>query len=137
MKYPNSVFLIKEDIPQTKYAKSGLSKGAKDILIKKLKEKLEVDKIYRNNELRLSALAEELGVSTHHLSQLINEELKQNFFDLINTYRINEAKDKIATGSSRTLLEVAFEVGFNSKNSFNNAFKKNEGMTPSAFKKSI
>ncbi|MEM6802789.1 MAG: helix-turn-helix domain-containing protein [Bacteroidota bacterium] len=137
MKYPNSVFLIKEDIPQAKYAKSGLSKGAKDSLIKKLKEKLEVDKVYRNNELRLSALAEELGVSTHHLSQLINEELKQNFFDLINTYRINEAKDKIATGSSRTLLEVAYEVGFNSKNSFNNAFKKNEGMTPSAFKKSI
>lgn len=137
MKYPNSVFLIKADIPQTKYAKSGLSKGAKDSLIKKLKEKLEVDKVYRNNELRLSALAKELGVSTHHLSQLINEELKQNFFDLINTYRINEAKDKIANGSSRTLLEVAFEVGFNSKNSFNNAFKKNEGMTPSAFKKSV
>lgn len=137
MKYPNSVLVLKEEALAIKYAKSSLTDSAKERVIQQLKEKLEIEKVYRNNELRLSDLAEELKVSTHHLSQIINEQLHQTFFDLINAHRIEEAKEKITNGSARTLLEVAFEVGFNSKNSFNNAFKKNVGMTPSAFKKNI
>ncbi|MEO0337790.1 MAG: helix-turn-helix transcriptional regulator [Bacteroidota bacterium] len=137
MRYPNSILLLQEEIKPTKYAKSGLTEQAKNSLLKALKKKLEVDKIYRNAELRLADLAQELNISKHHLSQVINEQLQQNFFDLINGYRIQEAQAIIQERSQKNLLEIAYQVGFNSKNSFNNAFKKNVGMTPSVYRKSV
>ncbi len=77
-----------------------------------------------------------MGVSTHHLSQSINEILKLNFYELINRYRVEEAKNKIREETEKSLLQVAFEVGFNNKASFNNAFKKHVGMTPSKYRQS-
>ncbi len=135
MRYPNSVLLLQEEKKKVKYARSSLPDSAKAKYLKLLKEKLEKEKIYRQNELRLADLAKALGISTHHLSQIINEEKKQNFFDYINSYRVREAKEKIVKERNKTLLEIAYEVGFNSKNSFNSAFKKQVGMTPSAFRK--
>ncbi|MEM9260801.1 MAG: helix-turn-helix domain-containing protein, partial [Bacteroidota bacterium] len=78
-----------------------------------------------------------MEVSNHHLSQLLNEEKQQNFFDFINGYRVREAQERITAGRERTLLEIAYAVGFNNKNSFNSAFKKYLGMTPSAYKKKL
>ena len=135
MRYPNSVLLLEADEKKEKYARSSLADSAKSGYLKLLEQQLEKEMIYRNNELRLSDLAKELDMSTHHLSQLINEEKQQNFFDFINSYRIREAKEKIANDKSRTLLDIAFEVGFNNKNSFNSAFKKHVGMTPSMYRK--
>ncbi len=137
MKYPNSVLIFEKEQKKIKYAKSSLADSAKAAYLRLLDEKLEKEKVYRNNELRLSDLAADLDMSTHHLSQIINEQKNQNFFDFINGYRIREAKEKIASEQTRTLLEVAYEVGFNNKNSFNSAFKKHVGMTPSAYKKSV
>ena len=62
-------------------------------------------------------------------------EKNKNFFDYINSYRVAEAKEKIAKEPAQTLLQIAYAVGFNSKNSFNSAFKKHVGMTPSAYRK--
>lgn len=135
MRYPNSVLLLEEDKKKEKYARSSLADSTKAHYLKLLDEKMEKEKVYRNNELRLSDLARELDMSTHHLSQIINEEKQQNFFDLVNGYRVQEAKEKIVKDKSRTLLEIAYEVGFNSKNSFNSAFKKLVGLTPSAYRK--
>jgi AraC-like DNA-binding protein len=68
---------------------------------------------------------------------VINQGLNQSFFEFINRYRIEDAKAALIDPKYKncTILAVAYDAGFNSKTSFNNAFKKYQGMTPSAFKK--
>jgi AraC-like DNA-binding protein len=94
-------------------------------------------KPYLEPELTLDELATQLSVKPKMLSQTINELLRQNFFEFINHYRIEEAKRLLTNPKDKkiTVLEVMYEVGFNSKSSFNTIFKKNTGLTPSEFKK--
>ncbi len=92
---------------------------------------------YLEPELTLDELATQLSVKPKILSQVINELLQQNFFEFINHYRIEEAKRLLTNPKDKkiTVLEVMYEVGFNSKSSFNTIFKKNTGLTPGGFKK--
>jgi AraC-like DNA-binding protein len=104
-----------------------------------LKEKLlqcmDSNKPYLKSDLKISELADLLSVPAYQLSQLINDELLVNFYDFINKYRVEEAK-KLLTGDTRNykILAIAYEVGFNSKATFNRVFKKFTGLTPSGFK---
>ena len=77
-----------------------------------------------------------MSISSHHLSQILNERIRQNFFDFVNSYRIEEAKRKLVEPATKhySILGIAEEVGFNSKSAFNNAFKKHTNMTPTEFK---
>jgi len=88
--------------------------------------------------LQLQNLADYLGIPSYQLSQIINTELQQNFYELINSLRIAEAKHRLIdpTNQHITILAIAYDVGFNSKSTFNTAFKKYTKMTPSQFKKS-
>ena len=96
------------------------------------------EKPYLESELTLQRLASILAVSPHHLSQAINQKLNRNFHQLVNHYRIEEAKTMLLSKEHRYLniAAVAFEVGFNSLSAFNTAFKKHVRMTPSQFRKS-
>ncbi|RLA75562.1 MAG: hypothetical protein DRG11_01175 [Epsilonproteobacteria bacterium] len=98
---------------------------------------LKKTKSYLDSNLTLQDLADELELSKQELSQTINTQLKQNFYDLINSHRIEEAKIKLTNPATQTLtiLQIAFEVGFNSKSVFNTAFKKHTNTTPSKYKK--
>ena len=93
---------------------------------------------YRNPDLSLAELAAQLHLPPHHLSQVINEQCQQNFFDFINTYRIEEVKRQLQSPDTAHLKleEIGFAAGFNSKSAFNAAFKKNTQTTPSQFRKS-
>ena len=119
-----------------KYEKSALTPDKGRELTQRLKECMERDRPFLDSELTLTKLAEMLEVPPHHLSQIINETLGQNFFDFINSYRVEEARrlllnpDKLAY----TVLAVAGEAGFNSKTAFNTAFKKSTGQTPSEYR---
>lgn len=137
IRFPNSVLYLEDIIPKIKYEKSSLPDQVAVEYLKKLEVKVQQDKIYRNSELRLNDLAESLEISRHHLSQVINDKLNQSFFDYINAYRVKEAKKLIIEAENRNMLEIAFAVGFNNKNSFNNAFKKNTGMNPTTYKKEV
>jgi AraC-like DNA-binding protein len=88
-------------------------------------------------ELTLDQLALQLSLKPRELSRVINDRLGQNFYDFINRYRIQEASRLLTNPKDRkiTVLEVLYEVGFNSKSSFNTLFKKYTGLTPSEFKK--
>ncbi len=90
-------------------------------------------------ELSLRVLARRIQVGERDLSQAINHGLGQHFFDFINRARIDHAKALIADAGDTplTLLDVAYASGFNSKSSFNTAFKKHTGQTPSAFRASV
>ncbi|QHT69463.1 AraC family transcriptional regulator [Rhodocytophaga rosea] len=123
--------------PKKKYEKSTLQAEQAEKSLKKLLAYMETEKPYLNSELGQGELAEALSLSTHHLSQLINEQLKLNFFDFINRYRVEEIKRKLHDPKLAHLKieEIAFETGFNSKSAFNTAFKKFTQTTPSQFRK--
>ena len=94
-------------------------------------------KLYREPLLTIKDISEKTSVPSHYVSQILNETLKEKFYDYVNKYRIEECK-RILSGLSqneKTILEVLYDVGFNSKSVFNNAFKKHVGMTPSEFKR--
>jgi len=129
--------LLKVEFPIKKYQKSSLSPSAANAYQKLLHTKIQEEKWYRKPGLSLTMLAQELEISTHHLSQVINEQHQKHFFDYINEYRVLEAKHLIAENPKLNLLEIAYQVGFNNKNSFNNAFKKHVGQSPTDYKKSI
>ena len=94
-------------------------------------------KPYQDNELTLFTLAKQLKIHPNHLSQIINQHHNQNFFDYINEQRVIDVKEALLSHKydNHSLLGIAHEFGFNSKASFNRAFKKFTGMTPSDFKR--
>ena len=120
---------------EKKYKKSSLSNDAKKLLITNLEKHLEKEKPYLNNDLKLDDLSQALNTNRQYLSQIINETYNQNFFTLINNYRINEAKKLFFNKEHEQLsiMGVANSVGFNSKSTFNTLFKKYTGLTPSGF----
>lgn len=126
-----------DHIEVKKYQKSTLSDNEKERIAVKIIEFIERDEAFLNPNLTLSELSEEIDVNSKYVSQVINEKLGKNFFDLINTYRIEHAKKMIKKLSQdSTVLEVLYSSGFNSKSVFNSVFKKVTGMTPTEFKKS-
>ncbi|RXM50473.1 MULTISPECIES: helix-turn-helix domain-containing protein [unclassified Chryseobacterium] len=102
----------------------------------KLEKSMESQKPYLDSELNLIKLAEMLSVSTHHLSYVINTGFQKNFFQYVNEFRVEYAKQLLKDSNSKlSILGIAYESGFNSKTSFNTTFKKVTGQTPSEFKK--
>lgn len=120
----------------TKYKNSHLHPAYVEECIKKLTLLMEIEHVYRDENISLQTLSEKLSISPHHLSRIINENLDKNFPDFINTYRVAEAKKLLIEPkwADRKILSIAFEVGFNTKVAFNNAFKKHTRMTPSQYK---
>lgn len=96
---------------------------------------LERDKIYENPQLTLSDVAERLNTTSKNISTSVNLGFEMNFNDLINYYRIEAVKQKIIEKEhlTTTLLGIALDAGFNSKATFNRAFKKSTGLTPKAY----
>ena len=127
---------ISEPTINDKYKNSGLSKQKSLELFSTLEDFMKTNKPYQNTELTLFTLAKQLSIHPNHLSQIINQHHNQNFFDYINEYRVNEVKEALLSGKydTHSLLGIAFECGFNSKASFNRAFKKFTGLTPSEFR---
>lgn len=121
---------------QAKYSGSSLSDPEAKQLAEQLKKHLESSKSYLNPDLTLSQLATETGMSSHLLSQVINEQFKLNFFDFINQYRVEEFKTRMVDPNNThfSLLGIALECGFNSKSAFNRIFKKVTGLTPTQYK---
>ncbi len=136
-----NVEVTKEDVRRedVKYRKSGLDLEKSKEINEHLQALLKNQKVYLDQELTLFKLAEIIQVSANHLSQVINVHHGQNFFNFINAYRIEMVKERIKTKESQklSLLGIAFDCGFNSKASFNRAFKKHTGVTPSEYKNQL
>ena len=123
----------------SKYLGSNLTPDQMEENRKQLVDLLNIEKPFLNPQLTLTDLSEKLSVSTKHLSQVINQSFNKSFFDFVNTFRIQEAQQilKESQDDKLTVLEVMYQVGFNSKSSFNTAFKKETGRTPTEFRKMI
>nr|WP_315193695.1 helix-turn-helix domain-containing protein [uncultured Flavobacterium sp.] len=126
--------IIKENKP-SKYLKSGLNQEAAFEIYEVLKTRMTKEQLYVNSELTLVELAQILDVYPNNLSQVINTFEQKNFYDYINTKRVELFLKLVAIPENKkyTILSLAFECGFNSKSSFNKYFKKVTNMTPSEY----
>ena len=100
----------------------------------KLKRAMSEHQLHLDANLSLWALSKQVGVSDNYVSQVLNEEIGQNFFDFVNGYRVQAAQARLIS-SDETILNIAYDTGFNSRSSFYTAFKKTTGQTPTAFRK--
>lgn len=99
----------------------------------KLMRALNTNKFYADNTLSLRKLSDITGVTKNHISETLSQHLGINFFDFVNSQRAVEAK-RLLTETDLTILDVGLEVGFNSRSTFNAAFKKHVGSTPSSYR---
>ena len=119
-----------------KYQSSSLTAGASESIKKRLERLLTEEQVFKENELRLDDLASYLDISRHQLSQVINEHYKVNFFELLNKYRVDYVRKVLSDPAyaNYTIIQIAYEAGFNNKASFNKYFKREMGITPSAYR---
>lgn len=116
--------------PADEPRRSLLSDGEMERLKMRLLTVMSEERPYLDPSLTLTDLTRTVGINTTVLSHLINKGFDKNFNDFINEYRINEVKSKLRAADDETVLAIAFDSGFNSKATFNRAFKKFTGMTP-------
>lgn len=119
------------------YSKSGLTDEKIKSLANQLTRYVGREKPFLNEDLNLSLLSEQSEISQPHLSQVINQNFRMNFYDFVNRYRVEEAKTRLRSSDfdHLSVLGIAFDCGFKSKSSFNRYFKKYTGVSPSDFKK--
>ena len=124
--------------PVLKYQKSSLAEENKDDILEKINNQMQDEKYFKSSTASLSGLSKTINESSHHVSQVINEQLNQSFFEMLASYRVEEAKAILKTelGKKLTIEEIAERVGYNSKSAFNTAFKKFTSQTPSTFRDS-
>jgi AraC-like DNA-binding protein len=95
---------------------------------------METDKPYLNSDLNISEMAHKLSVPSHLISQVLSQGFQLNFYHYVNRYRIEESKRILAEkGDEKTVLEILYETGFNSKSTFNRIFKQYTGVNPTEF----
>jgi AraC-like DNA-binding protein len=118
-----------------KYAKSGLTDARMTRYMKALDSVMRREEAFLDPELTLPLLAERVGCSVNHLSQVINAGFGMSFFDYVNKYRVKRAKRILRSLDHHSaVLKVAYSVGFNSNSAFYTAFKKRVGMTPAQYR---
>ncbi len=129
-----TIHIVNKEI--IKYKNSGLTTSFSTELKEELVRLLEVEKVYRQNSIKLETIAERLGTTRHNASQVINEHFNLNFFELINKYRVEEAMQLLKSNKDNlNIIDIAYEVGYNNKVTFNKSFKRFSNLTPSQFMK--
>lgn len=119
----------------SRYERSALSTELLDLYEQKLILALKEEKVYLNQELSLTMLANHLRIPNHHLTQVFSVRIKQTFYQYVNGFRIADACDLLESPTqSMTLEELAEQCGFNAKVSFNRQFKLIKGCTPSEYR---
>jgi AraC-like DNA-binding protein len=122
--------------PETKkrYSRSLLTRIETDDLYRRIMNLIEIEKIYADENVSLLDCADELSITSHQLSEFLNERLNCNFYSFINQHRIKEAARLLIDEPERTILSIVHIVGFNSKSSFYDSFSRFTGMTPNQYR---
>jgi AraC-like DNA-binding protein len=124
---------------QERYKKSAINPEEVKKYASQLDDLMQKEKLFTDAELSLNKLAGRINLSPNQLSQVINHHFQKNFFEFVNTYRVEEVISMLQTGASQhsTLFGIGLDAGFNSKASFNRYFKKHTGKTPSEYFKDL
>lgn len=119
-------------------ARSGaLDDSIRSGLLQTVKQHMQEKRSYLDNQLTLSRLAEAVDVSTHHLSEVLNQQEGKNFYQFVNEYRIDYIREQLKLDQSTKILDLAMTAGFSSKSTFNAVFKQFTGLTPSQYRKQL
>ena len=118
---------------EEKYKNSGVKDEEAAKIYEKLLQFMQEEKPFLKPKLSLSELAENLYLSTNQLSQIINQQAGENFYDFVNKYRVEEFLQKAEKNKNLSLLALALDAGFNSKSSFNYIFKRQKRLSPSQY----
>lgn len=111
------------------------TKAQDEALTRKLEDLMASERPYLHSNLTVNRLAHLLGVPAKDLSRHLNQVLGRNFYEFVNGYRITEVKRRLADPEEdKTVLDIMYEAGFNSKSVFNTLFRKSTGMTPTRFR---
>lgn len=126
-----------QDADTRKYEHSSLREEEMDNMYQQLLVLFEEKEIYLQPKLSVQDLADELHVTPHALSQMLNSKIGQPFYDFVNNYRVEHLKELLKDPSNQayTILALGLDSGFNSKASLNRIFKNHTGMTPSTFQR--
>ena len=127
------------DTPASRYERSGLGDREAEQLEESLLRVMDTERPWKDSELTLAQLADRLDTTPHKLSEVLNSEIGQTFYDFVNGYRVREVQRRIQAGEARTLkmLALALDAGFASKSTFNEVFKKHTRQTPSGFRQAV
>lgn len=134
-RYPDFYQLVARQERAKKYKKSLILGLSREKIIDRLRELMEVEKVYRQFDLKLEEVAAMLMITPHQLSEFVNDCVGMNFASYINHYRVEEARQLLLENPEQSTLSIGFDVGFGSKQSFNTIFKQQTGMTPSVYRK--
>ena len=119
---------------ENKYQRSALDSEQSNRIASKIEMAIKTEQLYLDSQLTLHKLANHLAISANYISQTLNETLSTNFFDYVNKWRIEAAKELVIE-NNKTIEEIADSVGFNARSSFYKAFKLYTGITPGAYRK--
>lgn len=132
-KYPELFLLIRKDSSETRYKRSMLGGVNTGAVVERVQELMELERLYLDEDLSLKSLGSRLGITPHQLSEILNGTLRANFHAFVNAYRIDAAKKLFLEDENIGVINAAYQCGFKSKNAFNAAFSKREGMSPTEF----
>lgn len=136
-RYPDFFGPLSREVLKRKYEKSLLKGLDLELLQNRLTEFMRVKKLYHNPVLGLKTLAKELGIHPNQLSEFFSQNLRTNFAGYVNQFRIEEVCELLKENPDQDILTTCFYVGFNSKSTFNDLFKKTIGLTPSEYRDSL
>ena len=133
---PEATIATETGTTASRYERSGLTERQAQRLRDALLAVMERDRPWRDPELTLADLATKLSTTPHKLSEVLNAQVGQTFYDFVNGYRVREVQRRIAAGEARSIkmLSLAMDAGFASKSTFNAVFKKHTSLTPSDFR---
>lgn len=132
---PDYSKVIKTEIIKKHYEKSKITSLDVDAIIMELKTIMETEKAFASEDVSLSLIADELGITPHQLSEIINKNLHKNFNSFINEYRIKEAQKMLIEEPERTITSIAIAVGFNTNTAFSTIFSRSTGLSPKEYRR--
>lgn len=135
-RYPDLSLQVIRESKRLRYKSTIKREGipGDDVVTERLVHLMANEQLFKDPELTIKSLSEQLMLKPYQLSQILNKNFQQNFNTFVNSYRIEEAKRLLIESREKTILEVAFGVGFNSKSSFYNYFERVTGESPTTFK---
>lgn len=132
---PDFLFSVLEELETTKYKNSRLSPNDKKDILVKVKTYFEKEQPFLHSSLKIRDVSSAINIPSKYISQVINESLNKNFYDFVNTYRLRYAMYELLKNKDKTILEVLYASGFNTKSAFNSAFKRLNGITPTEYRR--
>lgn len=132
---PDYSKVIKTEILKKHYEKSKVTSLNVEEIIQELIIIMEKEKAFASEDISLSLIADELGITSHQLSEIINKNLNKNFNAFINEYRIKEAQKMLIEEPQRTITSIAIAVGFNTNTAFSTVFSRSTGLSPKEYRK--